>query len=77
MSLVVIAHSRGGLWAITASLRPDGVSKSRHQGVIWSAPEGDAVFAALAGARCLKSARMADFKLMLMGPVRDPVSNKG
>jgi len=37
-----------------------------------SAPEGDAVFAALAGAGCLKSARMADFKLMLMGPIGIP-----
>ena len=37
-----------------------------------TAPEGDAVFAALAGAGCLKSARMADFKLILMGPIGIP-----
>jgi len=50
---------------MTASERPDGVSKSRHQGVIWSAPEDDAVCAALADARGTKSARMADFELSL------------
>jgi len=50
---------------MTASERPDGVSKSRPTGGIWSAPEVDAVCAALAGARGSKSARMADFERSL------------
>jgi len=50
---------------MTAKKRPDGVSKSRLTGAIWSAPEGDAVCAALAGAGRSKSARMADFERSL------------
>ena len=53
------------------------LGKSRPTGAIGSAPEGDAVRAALAGTPGSRSARMVDFELSLTDPRRDPVRHDG
>jgi len=69
-TIELLAHH--SLWLLNLVQAVARVEASRLKGVIWSAPEGDAMCAALAGAGCLKSARMADSMLMLMGPIGIP-----